>query len=70
MKDNKKGWYQKYIIHKADGSPVDPDAIYMVLRLDTDPHAMNAALKYADSCENDNPLLAQDIRRMLLENTD
>ena len=32
--DSQKGLYQKYIIHKADGSPVDPDAVYFVLRVD------------------------------------
>lgn len=32
--ENPDGLHQKYIITKADGSPVDPNAIYFVLRLD------------------------------------
>lgn len=42
--------------------PVDPEAIYFVLRLDEDPHARKAALSYADSVEVDNPVFARDIR--------
>lgn len=30
----REGLYQKYIISKVDGSPVDPSAVYFVLRLD------------------------------------
>jgi hypothetical protein len=41
------GLYGKYIIQKADGSPIDPHADYFVLRLDTDPYARIAALEYA-----------------------
>jgi hypothetical protein len=45
--DDKRGFYKKYIISKADGSPVDPKAVYMVLRLDTDKAARAAAIEYA-----------------------
>lgn len=31
---NPKGLYQRYNITKADGSPVDKEAIYFVLRVD------------------------------------
>ena len=31
---NPDGLHQRYIVHKADGSPVDPMATYFVLRLD------------------------------------
>ena len=34
MAENQKGLYGKYIIQKADGSPVDFDAKYFVLRYD------------------------------------
>jgi hypothetical protein len=43
----KSGLYGKYIIQKADGSPVDPEADYFILRLDADPVARIAALEYA-----------------------
>jgi hypothetical protein len=56
------GWKLKYIIEKVDGSPVDSEAEYFVLRLDKDPHARVAALSYADSVEGDNPVFAADIR--------
>ena len=55
------GWKQKYIVAKADGSPVDPKAVYFVLRLDTDPHARVAAAAYAASVKATNPTLARDI---------
>lgn len=57
-----KGLYLKYIIAKADGSPVDPNADYFVLRLDTDQAARGAARNYANRIMGDNPLLAQEIR--------
>jgi formylglycine-generating enzyme required for sulfatase activity len=31
-----QGFYRKYNVTKTDGSPVDPNAQYLVLRLDTD----------------------------------
>ena len=62
MSYKEDGWKLKYIIEKVDGSPVDPDAEYFVLRLDKDPHARVAALAYADSVEKDNPVFATDIR--------
>lgn len=60
-----KGLFKKYVIAKADGSPVDPDAVYFVLRLDTDPHAEVAAEAYATSIESENSSLAQGLRYML-----
>jgi hypothetical protein len=33
--DNPKGLHQRYEVPKADGSPVDEDAVYFVLRLDS-----------------------------------
>lgn len=57
-----KGLYPKYIIAKADGSPVDPNADYFVLRLDTDQAARGAARNYANRIMGDNPVLAQELR--------
>lgn len=62
-----KGWYTKYLIRKTDGSPVDPEAVYFLLRLDTDPHARVAALAYANSIEGEDPLLAKEIKEKLKE---
>ena len=56
-----KGLYGKYKIEKADGSPVDPEADYLVLRLDSDKHARIAALAYAESVMSENTLLASDL---------
>ena len=54
-------WQDKYIIAKANGNPVDPKAVYFVLRLDEDPNARAAALAYADKVALDNPQFAFDI---------
>lgn len=59
---DKRGLYSKYIIEKADGSPVDPDAYYFVLRLDADRAARHAARTYARDIESTNPGLAADLR--------
>jgi len=56
-----EGWKLKYLIHKADGSEVDPKAEYFVLRLDKDQHARKAALAYAESIGPENPKLAGDL---------
>lgn len=59
-----KGLFNKYEIKKADGSPIAPDAQYFVLRLDTDPHAREAILAYADSLDktDENSEMVGDIR--------
>jgi len=62
-----KGLYGKYRITKADGSPTDPKAQYFVLRADTDIHARIALRAYAKSIFPQNPELARDIRRMLMD---
>ena len=57
---NNKGFYDKYVVEKKDGS-TSKDADYFVLRLDNDKHARAAALAYAQSIRNENPNLALDI---------
>lgn len=49
-----RGLYQKYTVSKADGSGVDPNALYMVLRYDNDPLAREAlrTLAFAVACVN------------------
>jgi len=57
-----EGLYNKYIITKADGTPVDPNADYFVLRLDTDSNARGALRNYANRIQGKNPLLSQELR--------
>ena len=57
----KDGLFRKYVITKADGSPVDPAAKYFVLRMDTDRAACIAAQAYAGSIASDNPKLATEL---------
>lgn len=64
---SERGIYGKYIIQKADGSRLDPEACYFVLRLDTDRAARIAMAQYARSCRKENPTLADDIERCLEE---
>ncbi len=52
---DRRGLYGKYIIQKADGSPVDPKAVYFTLRLDTDQHARAAIRAYIESCKEAQP---------------
>lgn len=59
----KQGVFGKYILSKADGSPVDESACYFVLRLDTDPAARKAARVYAENCSNEK--LAEGLLRCL-----
>lgn len=65
MKTKTTGLFKKYHITKMDGSPMNPDAVYFVLRLDTDPHAEKAVKTYATSVEEENPELASDLLYML-----
>ena len=57
----KGGLKRKYVIEKANGKPIDKDAVYFVLRVDKDPHAIPALLSYAASVRNDNPEFASDV---------
>lgn len=45
--------YRKYNITKTNGKPIDPDAQYFVLRIDTRPAARVALLVYAEQVEKD-----------------
>lgn len=67
------GIRMKYIIHKADGSPCNPNACYFVLRLDSegDPDFVEACRLamsvFADQIDPSIPALASDIRACLTE---
>lgn len=53
--------FEKYKIEKADGSPVDPSAMYFVLRIDTDVHARIALRAYARSIRDTDPVFANEL---------
>lgn len=56
----------KYIIKKADGSSIDPDAWYFVLRIDSDPHARAAAMEYCRSIRKENPKLSLELMEAVM----
>jgi len=47
---DKKGIYGKYIIKKADGSRINSESCYFVLKLNNDQAARDAMRIYADEC--------------------
>ncbi|AJD82946.1 hypothetical protein PJWF_00052 [Achromobacter phage JWF] len=64
-----QGLYEKYLVTRRDGRD-EPGgdragASYFVLDLDHDKFAVPALRAYADACEREYPILAQDIRRMI-----
>lgn len=65
--DKKRGYYLKYRIEKADGTPVDPNAKYFVLRYDNSPAACYALATYAEAIRKEYPQLAKDIWKILDE---
>ena len=60
-----KGLYNKYIVIKSDTTPIDTNADYFVLRLDTDKYAREALKFYGSAIYQDNPELAHDIFKRL-----
>ena len=68
MDEKRTGLYKKYEVKKVDGGN-DPGrkhehCLYFVLDLDHDIHSTKAILTYADSCEEDYPLVAMDLRNI------
>lgn len=68
-KENPNGLHQRYIVQKANGENVDPNAEYFVLRLDKggkDPNHLNACksavAQYARNIHPFIPELADDLR--------
>lgn len=65
-----KGLYQKYIIQKANGKPLDANFFAIVLRIDSGQyiHACRAGVAaFAEAVRKDNPILADDIQAKLQE---
>ena len=68
MSNYKHGGYdEKYIILKKNGKSIDPKAKYFVLRLDKDPHALNAIETYIKSVSKDNKVLADDLSKIVID---
>jgi hypothetical protein len=66
MGDKSRGLYDKFIVSRADGSSQPGGkhfgCWYFVLDATHDPYVFPALEAYADACEEENPLLARDIR--------
>ena len=68
MKD--RGLWGKYIIQKTSGKPLAPNFYAIVLRIDGGHYlkACRAGVRaFADAVKEDNPLLADDLDKKLLE---
>ena len=68
MDEKRTGIYKKYNVKRMDGGN-EPGrkhehCLYFVLDLDHDVHSTAAILAYANSCEEDFPLLAIDLRNI------
>lgn len=65
-----KGLYNKYIIQKTSGKPIDPDARFIVLRIDGGQY-LNACragvAAFAEAVREHNPTLANDLQNELLK---
>jgi len=65
-----KGLYDKYIIQKASGKPLEPSFYALVLRIDGGRY-LNACragvAAFAEAVRGDNPILADDIQCKLKE---
>lgn len=58
--------YNKYVVSKTNREPIDKNAQYFVLRVDTDNCAKKALLVYADEIEKSGDIdFAQQIRNMI-----
>lgn len=53
--------FDKYKVEKVDGTDVDPDAVYFVLRIDNDEDALLAAMMWA--MRKGMPGLYEDLRK-------
>lgn len=65
MDSKLSGFYLKYRVLKLDGTAIEPNAQYFVLRVDEDPHAKYALYHYSKSIRAYNSVLADDLIRWL-----
>ena len=65
--DSKRGLYRKFTVRRTDGKSEyggkHYECSYFVLDLDHDKHAIPALLAYAESCKDEYPELAEDLKR-------
>ena len=68
QKENPKGLYLRYLISKADGTPVDENAEYFVLRIDLNGKdqkhiaaCRKALMVYADEIKDHLPQLSREL---------
>lgn len=61
------GLYNKYLVLKNSGEPIDSDAEYFVLRIDTDAAARRAVLHYALMIEPHAPEFASELRAWIAQ---
>lgn len=69
-KNDLQGLYDKYRAAKTDGTPVDKDAVYLVLRLDKGGYldaCQKAAAAFAAAVADENSRLAVDLDIVLWE---
>ena len=59
------GLYDKYIVQKTSGEPIDEGAEYFVLRVDTDGDARAALNFYATLIQKKNSALSRDLQDRL-----
>lgn len=62
-----QGLFPKFEVARSDGKPIDPNAAYIVLRLDDDAEAAQAVMVYADLICDKEPFFAEDLYRQLSE---
>ena len=71
---NKKGLYNRYIVSKANGKPIDPEAKYFVMRYDADGKdaihtraCRKAIMVYAMAISAHLPELSIDLHKVVSE---
>ena len=66
-----RGLYRKFIVERTDGRSGPGEkhdgCRYFVIDLDHDPFAFDALMVYAEACSEENPNLASDLSRMIME---
>jgi len=67
-REKMKGLYQKYVVSKKSGKPIDPKAQFIVLRVDGGQYvqACRAGVAaFGEAVREKNPALADDIQNLL-----
>lgn len=70
MNDKSRGLHRKFTVKRTDGQSKPgkkhEDCEYFVLDITHDPFALPALEAYAESCRNDYPELAKDLKNIAL----